>query len=109
MNEANNPLNVPAGADWRERGVAREDHGNNAALPSVVDELKRALQRDQDLAWAWHCNIAMPIHDSAPAWISLRAANDCAARVMEHLFGVDITKNHNWGTRGFVQNGEGCP
>ena len=55
-----------------------------------LDALKFAMKDDPDYAWAWHCNVAMPIKDSIGC--SHKDANVAAARVMQHLFEVDITK-----------------
>ena len=51
--------------------------------------LKENLQRDMDYAWAWFCNIAVPMQDEG---VSHEVSNKAAARVMQNLFGVDITK-----------------
>lgn len=52
----------------------------------------KQLQKDPQYAWAWHCNIAMPIFDTMdePDYLF---ANRCAARIMQNLFNVDMTKN----------------
>ena len=60
-------------------------------LQSALNALRRELASDADTAWAWHCNIAMPIADSAG--LSHEKANRAAATVMRHLFEVDIEKH----------------
>ena len=56
--------------------------------------LKLLVQDDEDYAWTLHCNIAMPIMDELHC--SHQDANMAAARVMQHWFGVDVTKTKNW-------------
>lgn len=53
--------------------------------------LRQTMEADPDFAWAWHCNIAMPIMDSLG--VSHQQANEAAAALMMHLFDTDIT-NH---------------
>lgn len=50
--------------------------------------LRAAIAADQEYAWVWHCNIAMPIHD---AGMDIEQANAIATRVMKHLFQVDTS------------------
>lgn len=47
---------------------------------------KKRMQQDDDLAWGWHCNIAVNIMDSG---IDHEPANR-AARVMSCLFSVNM-------------------
>jgi hypothetical protein len=69
---------------------------------SAFDALKKQLHDDPGLAWSWHCNIAMAIYDTAqPAIDSTdkhRFANTAAARTMNRLFDVDVTKFREWDT-----------
>lgn len=55
----------------------------------AVETLSASIQADSELAWAWHCNIAMPIYDSG---VDIETANEAAARVMKTLFHVDTAK-----------------
>ncbi len=59
----------------------------------ALDTLKTAIQKDDSYAWTWHCNIAMPLQDEG---IPHEQANRAAARLMDILFGVDITKTPQW-------------
>lgn len=59
-------------------------------IKNCLDGLTNAIKKDEDYAWTWHCNIAMPIQDEG---ISNRYANEAAASVMKHIFDVDITKS----------------
>lgn len=61
----------------------------------AIDHLKKVMKDDTEYAWGWHCNIAMPAYDSG---ISPIAANLASARIMKHLFDIDITQNPNWAT-----------
>lgn len=50
--------------------------------------LKVAIKGDESYAWAWHCNIAIPIHDEG---VDIEVANKAAARIMSHVFDYDST------------------
>lgn len=63
-------------------------------MPTPFDQLKAALNADSGFAWSWHCNIAMPIMDRLGC--SHREANEAAAAVMQHLFGLDMRLNRCW-------------
>ncbi len=62
--------------------------------PHAMQLLTTALKDDPDYAWSWHCNLAMPIMDGAR--VSHRVANETAARLMQHLFGIDTAKHLNY-------------
>lgn len=50
---------------------------------------KRLMRDDPEYAWAWHCNIAVPIMDAIG--VSHERANVAAAYLMSALFEYDIT------------------
>jgi hypothetical protein len=82
-------------------------------IQSAFDLLKIAINADPAYAWSWHSNLAMPILDHSHGVLTHRQANELAADVMRHLFGVDMRASHewritehNWGA-GFAPNGEG--
>lgn len=52
---------------------------------------KRLMREDPEYAWAWHCNLAVPIMDAAE--VSHERANIAAAYLMLHLFEYDITQH----------------
>jgi hypothetical protein len=60
-----------------------------SVLAGAIKTLSDDLQADPELAWGWHCNIAMPIHDCG---VEIEIANDAAERVMQQLFGVDTSQ-----------------
>lgn len=62
--------------------------------PHLLDQFTAALKGDPDLAWSWHCNLAMPIMDRVKC--SHTAANEAAADLMRHLFHIDIRSNSCW-------------
>lgn len=64
------------------------------AISAAVTVLKTSLQADSSYAWSWQCNIAMPIKDELNC--SHEQANRAAARLMRHLFDVDITTCDEW-------------
>lgn len=56
--------------------------------------LAQALRDDPEYAWAMHCNVAVPIRDELGGGLASQAiANRAAARVISHLFGVDMTQH----------------
>ncbi len=55
--------------------------------------LSHSIQSCNDYAWAWHCNIAMPMIDEG---IEPRTANIAASKIMRLLFDVDVTKFNQW-------------
>jgi hypothetical protein len=60
---------------------------------TAFDMLKALIQADDDMAWTWHCNIAMPFVDEGG---SHKMANHAAARFMSTAFDVDVTKFVWW-------------
>ena len=77
-----------------------------AEPPYPFDALKRAIFTDHDYAWSWQCNLAMPMFDGG---MSGEAANEGAACIMEHLFGVNVREFPEWEfrRRDPAQNGKG--
>lgn len=59
-------------------------------MSQVCDVLAMNLRNDPELAWGWHCNIAVPIQDEG---IDHETANKAAARIMYNLFKIDIRTN----------------
>jgi hypothetical protein len=62
--------------------------------PHAMQQLTAALQADPDYAWSWHCNLAMPVMDATG--VTHRTANEAGARLMRHLFDIDITKHPHY-------------
>lgn len=60
------------------------------AVQALIGEMKA----DPELAWAWHCNIAVPIMDAAN--VDHQTANETAAFLMFHLFDYDITTHPHY-------------
>lgn len=50
--------------------------------------LSRAMRKDIDYAWSWHCNIAMVAQDAGAPW---EEANKRTSDFMKRAFGVDTT------------------
>lgn len=78
-------------------------------MGDALKNLSAELQADPEMAWAYFCNIAMPVMDSyAPTfgaasvmgWVTHEAqhklANEAGAHLMQHLFGVDITTHPHY-------------
>jgi len=82
-------------------------------IATAWSTLKAAIQGDPEYAWSWHCNLAVPILDRSHGLLTQRQANEIAADLVQHFFGVDIRANGNWQAslanwgEGFAQNGEG--
>lgn len=62
-------------------------------IEKALNNLKKAMEKDSDYAWGWHCNIAMASFDEG---LPLPAANRAAARFMSLAFEVDTTKDENF-------------
>lgn len=62
--------------------------------------LKQRMHADSEYAWSWQCNVAMPIMDELPKNNDYRdrhkLANAAAARVMRHVFDIDVTGWPEW-------------
>ena len=65
----------------------------NMNTSEAFDTLKSAIQADNDYAWTWHCNVAMPFADEGG---SHEQANRAAARFMQTCFDVDVTTFDQW-------------
>lgn len=65
------------------------DDTNSELTGLAVRVLSRCIQKDPDLAWAWHCNIAVMMQDEG---VSHAVSNRGAARFMKLAFGVDTSK-----------------
>jgi hypothetical protein len=48
---------------------------------------------DQELAWGWHCNIAMAAVDEG---VDAKVANRAAARFMKNCFDVNVHEFEQW-------------
>lgn len=56
---------------------------------NALKEISKAMQIDPDLAWSWHCNIAMVAQDAGAPH---KEANIRTADFMRRLFNVDTTR-----------------
>lgn len=56
-----------------------------------MKKITKAIKRDKDYAYSWHCNIAMSFVDEGG---DHDRANRAAGRFMQMLFGVDTYKIH---------------
>ena len=89
------PETAAAIADLRTALAAAEQPAEPA--PHAMQQLTAALKADPDYAWSWHCNLAMPVMDATG--VTHRAANEAGARLMRHLFDIDITKHPHYSVR----------
>lgn len=60
------------------------------SIGDSYDIIKDEINSDADLAYAWFCNIAVPMQDEGFDKYSSQLA---AYRIMRNLFDVDMTKN----------------
>lgn len=88
---------------WRNHdGLVEVDYPEECALETVdetvpeknavalaLDTLKEAMLSDPGYLWSWVCNTACPIMDSG---VEHGLANKAAARLLGHLFKVDVTQ-----------------
>jgi len=54
--------------------------------------LKRAMRKDPDYAWSWHCNLAMMAYDAGAPHDD---ANVRAADFMKYCFGVSTRNQYD--------------
>ena len=59
------------------------------SVAKAIDSLKTAMRDDPEYAWAWHCNLAMPIKDAIG--VTHKDGNIAGAHLMSFLFDYDIT------------------
>lgn len=79
------------------RGVAAQLPSDETDSPRFdYDKLKGMIQADRAYAWSWQCNLCMPMFDGG---MDIDTANEGAARIMEHLFGIDVRKFPEWESR----------
>jgi hypothetical protein len=62
-----------------------------AAIPDAWATIQNAIHSDPEYAWAWHCNLAVPIMDAAG--LRHEPGNVAAAYLMATLWGYDITRH----------------
>jgi hypothetical protein len=62
--------------------------------PHPLEALKADIASDPEIAWGWHCNLAMPIMDVVGC--NHEQANQAAAHLMQHLFDYDITADERF-------------
>lgn len=63
-------------------------------LKKAWDTFQQAMRSDPEYAWAWHCNLAVPIMDAAG--VSHEKANIAAALIMSQMFEYDITSHPHY-------------
>lgn len=85
-------------SDWRpvlaalKGKVVREPQAISIEMAS--QRLLAAIEEDPEFAWAWHCNLAMPIMDTLK--VSSGEANAAAAALMNHLFNVNTAEHEHF-------------
>lgn len=55
------------------------------SVSKIINLLQQYMQKDFDLAWSWHCNLACVMQDEG---MDHATANKAAARFMLMAFGV---------------------
>lgn len=68
----------------------------------AIDALKAAIRSDTDYAWTWHCNVAMAFQDAGGTH---EEGNRGAARFMQTVFDVDVTKFEQWNSFPWASGG----
>ncbi len=92
--DADNAIIDGALTSLRAALAAAEAQPVGEPAPHAMQQLTAALQADPDYAWSWHCNLAMPVMDVTG--VTHRVANEAGARLMRHLFDIDITKHPHY-------------
>lgn len=59
----------------------------------AFDTLQEAIHSDSGFAWTWQCSLATAIMEEGT---NHEQANRAAARIMQELFSVDVTKCDQW-------------
>jgi hypothetical protein len=79
------------GSHWQPPlGDTREGRPGQRSIGHALDVLKVAMKADADLAWGWHCNLAMAFADGDKAGQDKRDNhNRGAANFMAALFNVN--------------------
>ena len=80
-----------------------EGHRNNATAAAFAT-LEAQIAHDPDYAWAWHCNLAMPIMDAIGC--TNEQANKAAAHVMAFLWDCDASSHPLYPYRKHTAEGE---
>lgn len=70
--------------------------------------LSQALAADDGYAWAFFCNVAVPIMNAAH--VDHKTANEAAAHLMQHLFEYDVTAHplYQYGKSDAQKHAEFC-
>jgi hypothetical protein len=63
---------------------------NNNTIGNAISTLHQATTSDEEYAWSWHCNLAVPMQDEGMDWV---ASQKSASRIILNIFGVDMDKN----------------
>jgi hypothetical protein len=84
--------------DSNGREYGEETGVENTHIGKAFDILKQALQEDEEYAWTFHCNLAVPMMDEG---CSHKKANKAAARIMYNLFRVDTSQSKYFKDLGF--------
>lgn len=58
-----------------------------AEISKAYQTYKAAVQQDHELAWGWHCNVAVASQDEG---MNHEASNKAAARFMFNAFGTRV-------------------
>jgi hypothetical protein len=72
------------------------------------DTVMRRVRAEPDLAWSWHCVLAMCLKDNAHG-MSAREANWLAAELMLTAFAVDTRDNAAWRHGSYYKPGDCDP
>ncbi len=63
-------------------------------MEQPFEAIKTLINVEPGYAWAWHCNLAVPIMDVTGA--SHEVSNAAAALIMMQMFDCDITQHPNY-------------
>jgi len=80
-------------ANCENQTFKRSTEKTRISTSESYEILKKAIQDDDDYAWSWHCNIAVPFMDEGGTH---EMANRAAARCMRTMFGVDVSLFDQW-------------
>ncbi len=70
-----------------------DKESNRMEYVQSFETMQKFLIDDSDMAWAWHCVIAMSFFDEGATH---EQANKGSARAMKIVFGIDMTTFPQW-------------
>ena len=84
---------VPRFADSLYQKFHQDQSKPKMSTKEAIEHITAVINDDRGYAWSWSANLAMAFYDEG---VTHEVANRGAARFMQNLFGVDVTKYPEW-------------